>query len=98
MSGLIATHPVAHPPHNVLIPPENLQRRSRHTHIDPLLGRDPSPLDPIGRLWMLRILVPLGGLTRGEHQNFDMKRGICLIQPLLFQSLHAKEHHAYSKA
>ena len=44
-------------------------RRSRHA-IDPVLESDSSSLEPIVRLWMLRILVPLRGLRRLMHESF----------------------------
>ncbi|SCC93595.1 putative ATPases of the AAA+ class [Thiomonas sp. X19] len=36
-------------------------RRSRH-ELESLIGRDNSPQEPIVHLWMLRMLVPMGGL------------------------------------
>ena len=44
-------------------------RRSRHS-FDAHPAHDPSPLEPIVRLWMLRILVPLRGLRRLVHESF----------------------------
>lgn len=44
--------------------------RRRHHAFDPAFERDGSPFEPIVHLWMLRILLPMGGLRRGESYAF----------------------------